>query len=137
MALQKTNTAAQRPPLIQSSLLLLSNKPNTKFYRQQIATHPHYLAITAVTHFLNACNIPCNAVQAIALYIHEFIHPLIAHKNKAGIKRLTRIPSLQIVAGPKLSNEGKNRCKYLFYYKLNNVALYFKMVHQFRFITVD
>ena len=72
MALEKTNTATELWQLTQNWLLLLGNKPNTKFCREEITTHPDYPAMTAVTNFLGNCNILYNAVQSNASYLHKF-----------------------------------------------------------------
>ena len=92
MALQQTNTATELWQLTQNWLLLLGNKPNTKFCREEITTHPDYPAMTAVTDFLDAGNMPYNAVQADASYIHEFNYPLLAHISKPGQQYLHIIP---------------------------------------------
>lgn len=91
MALYKTN--AELWQLTQNWLLLLGNKPNTKFCRQEITTHPDYPAMTAVTDFLDTGNMPYNAVQADASYIHEFNYPLLAHINQPGQQYLHIIPN--------------------------------------------
>lgn len=91
MALQKTNTELWQ--LTQNWLLLLGNKPNTKFCREEITTHPDYPAMTAVTDFLDAGNMQYNAVQADASYIHEFNYPLLAHINQPGQQYLHIIPN--------------------------------------------
>ena len=93
MAQKKTNTATELWQLTQNWLLLLGNKPNTKFCREEITTHPDYPAMTAVTDFLDAGNMPYNAVQADASYLHEFNYPLLAHINQPGQQYLHLIPN--------------------------------------------
>ncbi len=93
MALQKTNTTPELWQLTTNWLLLLGNKPNTKFCREEITTHPDYPAMTAVTDFLDAGNMHYNAVQADASYIHEFNYPLLAHISQPGQQYLHIIPN--------------------------------------------
>ncbi|MEP7237504.1 MAG: vitamin K epoxide reductase family protein [Ferruginibacter sp.] len=94
MALQKAyTTAPELWQLTQTWLLLLGNKPNTKFCREEITTHPDYPAMTAVTDFLDAGNMHYNAVQADASYIHEFNYPLLAHISQPGQQYLHIIPN--------------------------------------------
>lgn len=93
MPLQKTNTAPELWQLTHNWLLLLGNKPNTKFCREEITTHPDYPAMTAVTDFLEAGNMRYNAVQADASYIHEFNYPLLAHIRQTGQEYLYIIHS--------------------------------------------
>jgi uncharacterized membrane protein len=93
VALQKTNTATELWQLTQNWLFLLGNKPNTKFCRKEITTHPDYPAMTAVTDFLDAGSMQYNAVQADASYIHEFNYPLLAHISQPGQQYLHIIPN--------------------------------------------
>lgn len=79
--------------LSQNWLLLLGNKPNSKFCREEITTHPDYPAMTAVTDFLDTGNMAYNAVQADASYIHEFNYPLLAHISQPGQQYLHLIPN--------------------------------------------
>ncbi len=79
--------------LTQNWLSLLGNKPNAKFCREEISTHPDYPAMTAVTDFLDSGNMSYNAVQADASYIHEFNYPLLAHISKPGQQYLHIIPN--------------------------------------------
>jgi len=81
MALQKTNTATELWQLTQNWLLLLGNKPDTKFSREEITTHPGYHATITVTHFFDA-GMPYNAVQAHWLYSTAFIK-LNSHLSKS------------------------------------------------------
>ncbi len=90
---KKTQAATELWQLTQNWLSLLGNKPNTKFCREEITTHPDYPAMTAVTDFLDAGNMPYNAVQADASYIHEFNYPLLAHINQPGQQYLHIIPN--------------------------------------------
>jgi hypothetical protein len=90
---QKTNTAPELWQLTQNWLLLLGNKTNAKFCREEITTHPDYPAMTAVTDFLDAGNMAYNAVQADASYIHEFKYPLLAHISQPGYQYLHIIPN--------------------------------------------
>lgn len=84
MVQKRTNTATELWELTQNWLMLLGNRPNTKFCREEITTHPDYPAMTAVTDFLDAGKMCYNAVQADASYIHEFNYPLLAHISKPG-----------------------------------------------------
>ena len=93
MTFQKTNTTLELWQLTQNWLLLLGNKPNTKFCREEITTHPDYPAMTAVTDFLDVGNMTYNAVQADASYIHEFNYPLLAHINQPGQQYMHIIPN--------------------------------------------
>lgn len=93
MALNKTNTTTELWQLTQNWLQLLGNKPNTKFCREEVSSHPDYPAITAVTDFLDAGNMQYNAVQADASYIHEFNYPLLAHISLPGQQYLHIIPN--------------------------------------------
>jgi protein-disulfide isomerase/uncharacterized membrane protein len=77
--------------LTQNWLKLLGNKPNAKFCREEITTHPDYPAMTAVTDFLDAGKMQYNAVQADASYIHEFNYPLLAHISQPGHQYLHMI----------------------------------------------
>jgi uncharacterized membrane protein/protein-disulfide isomerase len=81
---QKTKTATELWQLTLNWLVLLGNKPNTKFCREEITTHPDYPAMTAVTDFLDTGNMAYNAVQADPSYIHEFNYPLLAHITQPG-----------------------------------------------------
>ncbi len=65
-------------------LLLLGNKVNTKFCREEITTHPDYPAITSIIDFLESGRMQYQAVQADASYIHEFNYPLLAHIRQPG-----------------------------------------------------
>lgn len=94
MTFQKTNTTPELWQLTQNWLLLLGNKPNTKFCREEITTHPDYPAMTAVTDFLDAGKMLYNAVQADASYIHEFNYPLLAHISQPGQQYLHIIPNV-------------------------------------------
>ncbi len=60
------------------------NAINKKYCREEIAAHPDYPALTAVTDFLDAGSMAYNAVQADASYIHEFNYPLLAHIKQPG-----------------------------------------------------
>lgn len=88
---KKTNTAVELWQLTQNWLSLLGSKPNTKFCREEITTHPDYPAMTAVTDFLDAGNMQYNAVQADASYIHEFNYPLLAHIKETGTQYMHMI----------------------------------------------
>ena len=90
---KKTQAATELWQLTQNWLLLLGNKPNTKFCREEITTHPDYPAMTAVTDFLDAGNMHYNAVQADSSYIHEFNYPLLAHISQPGQQYLHIIPN--------------------------------------------
>jgi uncharacterized membrane protein/thiol-disulfide isomerase/thioredoxin len=81
---KKTQAATELWLLTQSWLSLLGNRPNTKFCKEEITTHPDYPAMTAVTDFLDAGNMSYNAVQADDSYIHEFNYPVLAHINQPG-----------------------------------------------------
>lgn len=89
----KTQAATELWQLTQNWLSLLGNKPNTKFCREEITTHPDYPAMTAVTDFLDTGNMQYNAVQADASYIHEFNYPLLAHISQPGHQYLHIIPN--------------------------------------------
>lgn len=93
LALKKTNTVTELWQLTQNWLLLLGNKPNTKYCREEITSHPDYPAITAVTDFLDSGNMKYNAVQADASYIHEFNYPLLAHIRQPGQEYMHIIPN--------------------------------------------
>ena len=60
------------------------NKTNKNYCRQELTTHPDYPAMTAITDFLDAGNMPYNAVRADDSYIHEFNYPALAHIRLAG-----------------------------------------------------
>lgn len=90
---EKTQAAPELWLLTQNWLSLLGNRPNRKFCREEITTHPDYPAITAVTDFLDAGNMRYNAVQADASYIHEFNYPLLAHINQPGQQYLHIVPN--------------------------------------------
>lgn len=64
------------------------NKPNKNFCKLEIATHPDYPALTAVTDFLDAGGMHYNAVEADASYIYEFNYPLLAHIKQPGQEQL-------------------------------------------------
>ncbi len=93
MALKKTNTVTELWQLTQNWLLLLGNKPNTKYCREEITTHPDYPAMTSVTDFLDTGNMKYQAVEADASYIHEFNYPLIAHIRQPGHEYMHIIPN--------------------------------------------
>ena len=79
MAQNKTSPNTELWQLTQNWLLLLSNKTNKKFYKEEITTHPDYPAMTITIDFLEAGNLKYEAVQTDAGYIHEFNYPLLAH----------------------------------------------------------
>lgn len=54
------------------------------YCKEEITTHPDYPALTSVTDFLDTGNMPYNAVQADASYIHEFNYPMLAHIRNSG-----------------------------------------------------
>ncbi len=93
VALKKANTATELWQLTQNWLSILGIKPNSKFCREEISTHPDYPAMTAVTDFLDGGNMQYNAVQADASYIHEFNYPLLAHIQQPGNQYLHIIPN--------------------------------------------
>ena len=92
MTQKKINSPIELWQITQNWLLLLGNKPNTKFCKEEITTHPDYPAMTAVTDFLDAGNMQYNAVQADASYAHEFNYPLLAHIKEPGRQYLHIIP---------------------------------------------
>ena len=66
----KTNTSEPRE-LWQTTyywLQLSGNKPNMKFCREDITSHPDYPAMTAITDFLDAGNMEYQAVEARLYY---------------------------------------------------------------------
>ena len=84
MPLQKIDTAVEIWQITYNWLLLTGNKPNEKYCREEITTHPDYPAMTAITDFLDAGNLPYQAVKADVSYIHEFNYPLLAHISQPG-----------------------------------------------------
>jgi uncharacterized membrane protein/protein-disulfide isomerase len=95
LALKKTNTATEHWQTTQNWLLLLGNTPNTKYCRQEITTHPDYPAMTSIVDFLDAGNMPYQAVEADASYIHEFNYPLLAHIRQPGQEYMHIIPNAE------------------------------------------
>jgi uncharacterized membrane protein/thiol-disulfide isomerase/thioredoxin len=81
---KKQQTVTELWKLTHYWLRVLGHKPNAKYCREEITTHPDYPAMTAVTDFLDAGNMQYNAVQADASYIHEFNYPLLAHIRQPG-----------------------------------------------------
>ncbi len=84
MTPEKTNHTTELWQLTQDWLLLLGNKPNSKYCREEITTHPDYPAMTAVTDFLDAGNMRYQAVKADISYIDQLNYPLIAHIRQPG-----------------------------------------------------
>ena len=79
MAQNKTSLDTELWQLTQNRLFLFANKPNKKFYKEEITTYPDYPAMTITIDFLEADNLRYKAVQTDASYIHEFNYPLLAH----------------------------------------------------------
>ncbi len=93
MALNISYTNRELWQTTQNWLLLLGNKPNTKFCREEITTHPDYPAMTSVVDFLDAGNMQYQAVQADASYINEFNYPVMAHIKQPGQEYMHIIPN--------------------------------------------
>ena len=92
---KKTQPVTELWQTTQKWLLLLGNKPNTKFCREEISTHPDYPAITSVIDFLELGKMQYKAVQADASNIHEFTYPLLAHIRQPGQEYLCIIANAE------------------------------------------